>query len=302
MNFFVCDIGGTNLRIALVNDKGEILYKRKYFTIKRVKELLETIESEFRSIKKQFKLSAGCISVAGAIMNEDAVWLPNIFGNKTYKLKDKLQKFINFDLYCIDDRTSGLLGEMWKGNAKGYKNVAYLIIGTGVGLGILADGMIIRGSKGVAGSVGWIIMAPLGSSILNSSTVEKFISGPSILKRFRKICGGFIKNVQSIFELYKKTKDKCAETIIKEASIILGKLLSVIANTLNPELIILTGSIGEKWEFFKEESLKIFAKQTSPLAKDVRIEVSELGEDAQIIGCAKYVLNQIKRSDSIVSV
>jgi len=294
MNFFVCDIGGTKLRVATVDNKGEILYKQKYTTPRKIEELLEIIKSEFESIENQFKPTIGCVSVAGAVMEENAVWLPNVFGNKTYRLKDKLQELTNLNFYCIDDRVSGLLGEIWKGSAKNHKNIAYLIIGTGVGLGILANGVIVSGSKGTAGSVGWIVMEGFKTSIIDS-TVEKLISGPSILKRFRKVCGGLIKDTQSIFELYKKTKNRCAEIIIEETSIVLGKLLSIIANILNPELIILAGSVGEKWEFFKEESLKILTKHTSPLVRNVQIKISELSEDAQIIGCAKYILNQNKR-------
>jgi glucokinase len=239
------------------------------------------------------------------VNEKEMVWLPNVFGESWYNLKDSIQRSIGIDICCIDDRVAGILGEVWKGKAKDFKNVGYLIIGTGVGLGIMAEGKIIKGHQNVAGSVGWISLDSINFKIPGYRypvTIENFISGPAILKRFKASCGGILKNTNSIFELYDKTKDKCAQVIIKETSIVLGKLIAIIANILNPELIIFGGSIGKKWHHFKKEALRIFENESSPLVRNCHMEVSELGENAQIIGCTKYILDQIRGSDDIVSI
>ena len=295
MNLFVSDIGGTNLRVAIVDSEGAIHYKKRFSTPKDPQELLNTIISEFERNYDRFKLEYGCISVAGAVFEDESVWLPNVFGNQNYRLKEELQKSLGIDIFCIDDRVAGLLGETWKGKAVDHRNVGYLVIGTGVGLGILADGKIVKGYGNVAGSVGWINMDVLNisTSISDINNIENFISGPAILRRFKRICGGLPKSVKSIFELYEKNKDECVRMIIKQTSIAIGKLLAIIANVLNPELLILGGSIGEKWRYFEKEALRVFEYETSPLVRKIRIEVSELGEEAQILGCVKYIIERV---------
>lgn len=298
--FFTCDVGGTNLRTGVVDINGIILHRTKYPTPKNYEQLLKLVKTEFFRMSEQFPVSECCISVAGAVFDDGTVWLPNVFGsnrfNISYDLRSVLQKK---KIFVIDDRVAGLLGELWKGCAIGKKDVLYLVIGTGVGLGILSNGTLVAGNQGLAGSVGWIkIHDPLTSSV---ESIENLIAGPAIVKRYKEICKAQASSAQDVFSLY-LSKDDCAEKVILIAAQSIGHLLSIITNTFNPEIIILAGSLALQWHIMKEHALRVLQEQISPFIQKPQIQSSFLGENAQLLGCAKYILISQERGDRVVSI
>src|SRR5690606_9992924 len=98
------------------------------------------------------------ISVPGIVRSEkNTVWAPNIPGWEDYPLYDEVESFSeNIPIKIENDRGCYILGEVWKGNAKGTKHSIYLAIGTGIGAGILIDGDVLQGFNGIAGSIGWM--------------------------------------------------------------------------------------------------------------------------------------------------
>ncbi|KUK21266.1 MAG: ROK family protein [Pseudothermotoga lettingae] len=282
---FACDIGGTNLRIAIVDSDGKIYLKRKFSTPKKQDKLFENISQEFEKMNEKFEISHCIFSIAGAVFEDGSVLIPNVFPQRI-KLKEAIRSFIpNVQIYIIDDRTAGLIGEICSGCARGFKEVAYLIIGTGVGLGIFSQGQIIFGNQGIAGSAGWIhIKDPLTEEYRD---IESLISGPAIAKMFSRICGKEIESSESVLRLYLQ-KNTCATEVVKNVSFAIGYLLSTITNILNPEIIVLSGSVGLNWKVFEEEAVKTLKKFTSPFITLPIIKVSSLGEDAQLVGCSKY--------------
>ncbi|MGJ8455203.1 ROK family protein [Pseudothermotoga sp. U03pept] len=288
--FFVCDIGGTNLRMAVTDLNGTILNKHRVLTPRNYDELLKTVEDQFRENSKRFHICGCCISVAGAVLENKEVWLPNLFGLERLKVAEDLQNLLSgIEVHVIDDRTAGLLGEIYKGCAVSKKNVLYLIIGTGVGLGILIDGVVVSGSERLAGSVGWIrVIDPLTGRI---DTVENTISGPGILKRFNTVCKNSASSPEEIFRLYKQEADNCVRHLVQSTSKVVGYLLSVLVNIFNPEIIILAGSLALQWDVFQDEAIEVLKQNISPSIKRPPVRISNLGEDAQLLGCTKYLLS-----------
>ncbi|MEJ5229695.1 MAG: ROK family protein [Pseudothermotoga sp.] len=287
--FFVCDIGGTNLRVAVTSEDGIIMKKNKFSTPRDYDQLLCVLKKEFKEASREFSISSSCISVAGAVFKNNTVWLPNVFGPKRFSLAGDLENsFTNSEIHVIDDRVAGLLGELYRGCAVGKKDVLYLIVGTGVGLGILSNGLLVSGSQSLAGSVGWIrITDPLTGGV---ETVEDVLSGPSILKRFRMVCNYEVRSTEEIFHLYNQDTNDCTKKLVHTTAQVLGYLLSILTNIFNPELIILAGSLSTQWNVFKDVALEVLRQNTSPSIQQPRFEISTLGEDAQLIGCAKYLL------------
>jgi len=287
--FFVCDIGGTNLRVAVTSEDGIIMKKNKFSTPRDYEQILSVLKNEFREASREFSISSSCISVAGAVFKDDTVWLPNLFGLKRFNLAEDLEKsFAIPEIHVIDDRVAGLLGELHRGCAVHEMDLLYLVIGTGVGLGIMSNGSLISGSQRLAGSVGWIrVTDPLTGNI---ETVEDVLSGPGILRRFRRACNHEVRSTQEIFHLHIQGTNDCAKRIVQTTAQVLGYLLSILTNVFNPELIILAGSLSAQWAVFKDVALEVLRQNISPSIQQPRLEISILGEDAQLIGCTKYLL------------
>lgn len=291
MELFIVDIGGTNLRIAIVSSMGDIIRKEKYVTPKDFLEISKTIEERYNSLKESYQLKRAIgISAAGAVLG-DKVWLPNI-SKETFPLESLLFDRLKIPIRILDDRISGVLGEYWKGKGKDKDVVLYFIIGTGVGLGILIDGRPICGKNRATGSLGWI---PLGrrnrySSVLG--TLESQIAGPAILREYNRISDRKVARTEEVFELFEE-RDKNAVEIISRVGIILGKTLSLLLNLFDPDVIILAGSIGLKWHIFKHWAYPTMNLYLSPLIKgNVEITISDLGEDAQILGVTYSLLGE----------
>lgn len=293
--FFVADIGGTNLRTAIADANGTILCKYKHSTPKDYDQLLRLLETEFHKYAQKSQILGYCISVAGAVFSDGNVWLPNVFGSNRFDILHDLKHLLdNSRGYAIDDRIAGLMGELWKGCAFGKKNVLYLVIGTGVGLGIFANGTLITGNQNLSGSVGWIkTFDPLTGKFEN---MEDLISGPAIVKKYKEISGIQVDSAQDVFKFYLK-KDKDAEKVVVKVSELIGYLLSILTNTFNPDLIVLAGSLALQWNILQKHALQVLQTHTSPLIQQPSVQPSFLGEDAQLIGCARYILMMQERSD-----
>jgi len=285
------DIGGTYIRSAICNETGFLTDKAKFNTPQSPDEVIELF---LKIYEKYNDIDSFGVSVAGAVLDEGYVWLPNAFGGDPYPLKAKLEEKIGKVIDILDDRVSGLIGETWKGSAVNSKNAAYFIIGTGVGLGIQVDGHIIKGAHGAAGSIGWI---PIGEENEYSNKVgmlESNISGYYMSKNYEKKCKKKVKGAFDIFDDYEKGGE-CSQKFISNVSYLLGRSLATIINILDPEIIIMAGSVGQRWNIFKSEAEETMKRYLSPIIKNIEIVPSVLGEDAQLIGIGKYALDYMNR-------
>lgn len=291
MSFFVVDIGGTNLRIAVVDSSGNILKKERFNTPKDFIEIGKIIEESYKNLSKDYSLNEVIgISVAGAVFKNE-IWLPNISEEK-FPLTSFLYEKLRIPVKILDDRVSGALGEFWRGKGRNKDILLYFIIGTGVGLGIIVNGKTLHGKNGVSGSLGWI---PIGRRNYFSSkvgTLESQISGPSILREYNRISGRNLEKTEEVFELFAR-EDKYAIEVISKVGKILGKTLSSLLNIFDPDIIILSGSIGLKWETFKPFASPSLNLYLSPIIKNnFEITTSDLKEDAQILGVTYNLLEK----------
>lgn len=292
MDLFVVDIGGTNLRISIVDSYGNVLKKERFNTPKDFIEIAKIVEESYKNLRKEYFLEEVIgISVAGAVF-KDEVWLPNISKNK-FPLKSFLYERLKIPVKILDDRVSGALGEYWRGKGKNKDIILYFIIGTGVGLGIIVNGKPLYGKNHASGSLGWIPVGKRNSYSSKIGTLESQISGPSILREYNRISGKNLERTEEVFELFEKG-DEISKKVISRVGRILGKTLSSLLNIFDPDIIIFSGSIGLEWEVFKPFSNPAINLYLSPLIKkNFEITTSELKEDAQILGVAYTILKEL---------
>jgi glucokinase len=230
------------------------------------------------------------------------VWAPNIPGWDLFPLRSRLAMKTKVPLVLDSDRSAYVLGEQWCGAARGKKDVVFLAVGTGIGAGILSGGRLVRGSHGIAGAVGWFGLDPRfkreyaamgcfeaeasGGSV-GRKAGEHIASGePTLMKT---IVRGRTEKItaRTVVEAARR-HDPLAGHILDMAVIYLAMGVANIVSLLNPEMIVLGGGLFQASDLLLDPVRREFKKWAQPLAaRKVRIELSELGEDAGLYGAAK---------------
>jgi glucokinase len=311
------DIGGTKLSIALVAESGQIIDKcidcdhveksesglteQITSNIKKLLHRNNFIESDLKGI------GMGC---AGHIRFRDGVIITtsNLKGGyKGYPLRDAVQLNFKIPVILDNDANAQAYGEFKFGAGKGYNDMIFLTISTGIGAGIIINERLYRGMTGTAGEFGHAIVEP-GSDLVctcgNRGCLMAVACGMALPHLFRKkLSEGKVSKLQlpSDFDygkvdgkLIKKgldMDDEISKEIILECGRYAGIGIYNIFQALNPPLIVLGGGLLSWGDFYLDEVRKTFYELARDMMFDpIEIKVSEIGPDAGVIGAASLVL------------
>ncbi len=303
------DVGGTKISAALFTAGGRMLGRAKVPILKGtaegpVRQLTAVIgKLKILAQEREGKIRAVGICIPGIVYPKSGkVWAPNIQGWDHYPLRDRLAAKTRIPVIMDSDRSAYVLGEQWRGVAKGKRDVVFLAVGTGIGAGILAGGRLFRGSQDISGAVGWFALDPrfkkeysavgcfeaeASGESLGRIARERLKSGaPSLMLKLGR---GKIENVSAeIVVKAARAGDPLAGRVLKNAVIYLSMGIANIVSILNPEMVILGGGLFLAGDFLLRPIRKEFKKWAQPLAaKSIRLELSSLGENAGLYGAAK---------------
>jgi glucokinase len=272
------------------------------------------------------RLLAVGISIPGIVYSASGeVWAPNIPGWDCFPLRDRLMggkiggknmppagsergyergpaPESRVPVLLESDRSAYVTGEAWRGAAAGAADVVFLAVGTGIGAGILAGGRVIHGHEDIAGAVGWFGLNPEFKTVYGEmGCFEAEASGKSVGRKARELLAAGRKSVmtelaggrtsgvtaETVAEASRR-KDPLALEIVGDAVRYLAMGIANIVSILNPEVIVLGGGLFQASDVFLEPVRREFRQWAQPQAAEkVKIEMSTLGEDAGLYGCAK---------------
>ncbi len=227
------------------------------------------------------------IALAGQIDYEKDVvrYAPNIPGFENVNLKKIIEEKIGKNIEVDNDVKCFALAENTYGKGKKYDHVVYLTIGTGIGGAIEIDNKLYRGANNTAGEFGHMIINIGGEkcSCGGNGCWERYVSGKAIERIYYDQTGKKKKAVDISTDSIKgKIEDK---KVIEEASLYLATGLINIVNTVNPEIIIIGGSIVKSREIFDLAIEEMKFRALIP-AKRTKIETTDLDDDAFLVGAA----------------
>jgi len=251
MKYFIgIDIGATKTEVVLVDEKGKVLNSFKVLTGKNKKKFLEVVFNLIRKLRIK-KVSGIGIGVPGQVNNGILVKAPNLPFAQNFNLKKIIQKKFKIKTLVENDANCFALAEA---RLRKKKNLVGLTLGSGVGGGIIIGGEIHHGKDNLAGEFGQIVY--------KNKTYEDYCSGKFFERKiFNK------KN----FEEYGNH---------------FGNLIDVVVNSLNPEMVVLGGSVVKSFSLFKKSMKRSFkSKLTYPQLKRTQIVVSK-NKHAGAIGAA----------------
>lgn len=204
---------------------------------------------------------------------------------------DALADRTGLPVRIINDANAGVLAERRWGAAVGCDNVVYLRLSSGIGAGIMCDGRMLLGHRGIAGELGHIIVDPHGMLCRcgNRGCLETIASPPAIAELLARSWGRPVGS-DDLVELLRRG-DRGTARAIEDAGQAVGKALAIAVLILNPEVIVVGGDLAAAQETLLEPMRRAISRNTMTCHTDSpRVAVSALGDSAGVLGAAALVL------------
>ena len=305
---FAVDLGGTNLRAALIDEQGQIHFRLRQRTPQtgdhdEVVEVLVAAARECENYARQSQnsVAAGCVVVPGTIdsLNETVIQAPNIRALDQFPLRSVLQEKLGWQVLLENDANAAVIGEMWLGAGRGFKTIACLTLGTGVGGGLILDEKLWRGADGTAGEFGHAAVDPLGGVSCkcgNEGCLEMYASATAIIRMTKEARPRFpqsplfAREDLTARDVYDTgvAGDPLALEVFERVGTYLGIAFANLVNVLNPEMIIIGGGVANGWGLFEKRMREEVSNRAFPVpAARVKIVAAECGDDAGLLGAAQ---------------
>lgn len=287
------DIGGTKILSAVIDEKGNI--------IKSLKVPSEGKEGREKILSHLYEAIEGILSediegigigTAGQVDPDTGSIVtatPNLKDWAGTPLKDIIEERFKLPAYVDNDGNVAALGEWWAGGGRGAKCLLCLTIGTGIGSGIIYNGKVFRGAKGVGAELGHMSIKYDGirCNCGGIGCIEAYASGPALMRRLQEK-GRSVKTPEEI-QLYAEGGDRVVLETIEEIGILLGYAMVSFINIFNPDIILLSGGVSNLGDLLINPIRKIVDTYALPGGRDVKITRAALGEQAGVVGASALV-------------
>lgn len=300
------DLGGSKVLLAIATPEGRLWHRHKFPTQseKGAEDVLDRIAAGVQKMLKaegikSDKVRAIGVATPGPLSFPDkVVWdSPNLKWGRV-NIKEGLKARLGWEPLVDKDTNMAVLGEYYFGQMQKCQNLLYVTISTGIGGGIITGGKLYRGQTGGAGEIGHMIVEPRGRicGCGRRGCLEAQASGTAIaqiaeeLRKEKKGRGIFAEypviGAKEVGDSARRG-DREALEIVNRVLDYLVLALGNLVNIFNPEKIVLGGAVSFGWQDFLLQPLEDRVKaEVFPLnAKDLRIELTRLGEDVVLYGC-----------------
>ena len=302
------DIGGTNLKSALVDESGNI---RKSNSIKTnstdANEVLNSITDIIREFSKsQNDISSIGIGVPGVVNMEGLIVIsPNLPNLTGINLCKELRKVISYPLFVDNDANTAAIAELVAGNGQEFKDFIYVTLGTGIGGAIIMNRQILRGSIGGAGEIGHtVISCEVNNSDLpayRQGILEELAGKNQIIKRMKEMLKKSGQN--DISEIDVKEISKLADegnaiaiNCLQETGFYVGIGIASAMNLLDIPNVVIGGGISEAGDYLFNSIDATLKLRTLPSISDrVNIRKAFFRKETGVIGAAIYGLRMLNK-------
>ncbi len=266
------DLGGTNLRIAAVDEQGTLMEKITLGTktVLGRDQVLNNMCDAIQQTSEKYKASANLLGVGigvPGIMDKQTGMMresPNLPGWADYPVRAEIERRLGTPVILENDANAAAFGEKWLGAGRHVSDLAMLTLGTGVGGGIVMDGEIWHGMSGMAGEFGHMTVEPGGPQCGcgNRGCLEQYASATAVMRMAREAVAagdapGLARAASSDVEFSAREiynlalqGDEQARKIFRRVGRALGISLATMINGLNLEMYVIGGGVSSAWQAF----------------------------------------------------
>jgi glucokinase len=288
----VMDIGPTRTRLAVADLRGEPIAHTIVDTYKKLgpQRLLDQLAVDLLALLEREKIPrARLLAVAagapGIVRVKDGVVLfaPNLSGWRDVQMRDILGAALRTTVVVENDVNLALLGEHWRGAARGHQTCAFVFVGTGIGAALLIDGVLLHGHHDMAGEIAVMCMGPqfVDRDFGGRGCLET-LAGLDALKT-RWPAGVPRDPEQWIPALLEAAAsgDPQAQQAVEETAQIIGIATANIGAVVDPSIVVLGGAMFAQAEPLAE-AVRLVVRRLQRNPFDVVL--SQLGKEAPVAG------------------
>ena len=304
------DLGGTNIKVGIVNENYEIISRASVKTnLPRPAEgIVEGICEAVNLALDDAKIGIGDVTSIGigtpgsANRKTGVVLYSNNLGFDNVHLGEMLKKKLNKDIYIENDANAAAYGEYLAGSGKGYENVVVITLGTGVGGGVIIDGKIYTGFNFCGAELGHTVIEYNGRPCTcgRKGCFEAYASATALITSTKKAMeankssklwkiAGSLDNVdgKTAFDGM-RAGDETAKGVVDEFIQYLGCGLTNIVNIFQPQILLIGGGVCKEGDNLKLPLKEIIKREEYCIDENnaTVLDICKLGNDAGIIGAA----------------
>ena len=296
------DVGGTNIRLAIIDQHGQILQESRVqaelsqqsvtLQANAEQQVIHTLALAMQPMLNQsvYPIESIGVGFPGFFRGDTGILAasPNLPLLHDFPLADLLSNRLKRPVFVQNDALCAAIGEHQHGAGQGKNNLLHITLGTGVGSGLILNNTPYSGEHGMAMEFGHLCIEHHHGRLCgcgNYGCVEAYASATAVVKRFTEKCGGK-HDAKEVFELALQCND-CAEKIMREAGQYLGMAIAEAIKLLDVTTITVSGGLSNAWDLLypalKDE---LDTNLISPLKGKVNVLRSNLDDNAGLLGAA----------------
>ncbi|MCW2309629.1 ROK family transcriptional regulator [Rhodobium gokarnense] len=298
---FGADVGGTKIQAALADMNGKIVAETAEPTDPRGGEhVISQLVSLNGSLAEKAglppeRVMVGTVGIPGAYNRKTGrlIMVPNIPDLEGVPLQAILTERMGCMVHIGNDVNMAAKGEQWLGEGKGFSNFVFIALGTGIGMGIINERQILNGARGAAGEIATLPIGadPFDSRTFHSGALETMVGSAAIRDRYESYGGTPGLSVRDIMDSIEAGDERARATISEVARNIAAAILAVSA-IVDPERVILGGSIGARPELLECVRAALPLCMPSP----PECTISQLGSRAGLYGTLANSIDHMREN------
>jgi glucokinase len=279
------DLGGTKTAIARVDGHG-VVHRRWDLPAAR------TLEATIAQVAGAAAEDGGPGDAVGVIVpgiynpTTGRAWCPNLWGREEVPLRRALEDRLGADVFIDSDRAGSVLAEAWLGAARGLGDVLFVAIGTGIGIGILSGGRVVRGAAGIAGAAGWFALTTEWKDEYSQvGCWEAEAAGPAVARH------AGLPDATAVVAAA-RAGDPRALAALDRAARFTAMGIANLISAFDPDAVVLGGGfLVGAGDLLLDRIRAEVPRWAQPIAAArCRIELTRLGADAGLLGAARLAL------------
>ena len=295
------DVGHRHVRVALADRTGQVLTERTASvdvdrqgaaTLDRAADLVRAVLQEAGLDPSQLRGVGMCVP-APVDRRSARIRTGILPGWRELRPGDELSGRLDVPVFADNDANLGVLAEVGHGAARGLSDLVYLKIASGLGAGIVLGNRLHRGATGIAGEIGHVQVGEDGTVCRcgNRGCLETLVAAPVLLGLLQPAYDEAL-TTERILAL-EGAGDAGVRRVLSDAGRTVGRALADLCNSLNPEAVVLGGSLGRS-PALTEGVRAAIDRYAQPAAADaVRVVPGQLGDRAEVVGAIALAISRL---------